>query len=125
MINLKNKYCLVTGCNGYIGRSICKKLKYFGYSEYPMKALNEMRKLTNDIRPRLSQVKCPIMLVHTKSDLTSVMDNYHIVKDSISSNKQTDLILEKNTHNLFAEGPKQTFIFENVLTFLNENSTIS
>ena len=30
MINLKNKYCLVTGCNGYIGRSICKKLKYFG-----------------------------------------------------------------------------------------------
>ena len=102
-----------------------KKLKYFGYTEYPMKALNEMRKLTNDVKPRLSQVKCPTMFVHTKNDLTSMMENYHIVKDSISSEKQTDLILKKSTHNLFAEGPEQTFIFENVLTFLNENSTIS
>ena len=118
LITKKSKYTQYKNDGG-------KKLKYFGYNEYPMKALNEMRKLTNVIRPRLSQVKCPIMLVHTKSDLTSVMDNYHIVKDSISSKKQTDLILEKSTHNLFAEGPKQTFIFENVLTFLNENSTIS
>ena len=102
-----------------------KKLKYFGYTEYPMKALNEMRKLTNDVRPRLFQVKCPTMLVHTKPDLTSMMDNYHIVKDSISSEKQTNLILEESTHNLFAKGPEQTFIFKNVLTFLNENSTIS
>ena len=102
-----------------------KKLKFYGYSEYPMKALNEMRKLTNDVRPRLSQVKCPTMLIHTKNDLTSIMDNYHIVKDSISSEKQTDLILEKSTHNLFAEGPEQIFIFENVLIFLNKNSIIS
>jgi len=30
MINLKNKYCLVTGFNGYIGHSIAKKLKKLG-----------------------------------------------------------------------------------------------
>ena len=30
MINLKNKICLVTGSNGYIGKSICKKLKNLG-----------------------------------------------------------------------------------------------
>ena len=30
MLNLKNKYCLVTGCNGYIGLSITKKLKLLG-----------------------------------------------------------------------------------------------
>ena len=101
-----------------------QKLKYFGYTEYPMKALNEMRKMTNDIRPRLSRVKCPTMLVHTRPDLTSIFENYHIVKNSISSEKQTDLILEKSTHNLFAEGIEQAFIFENILTFLNENSSI-
>ncbi len=101
-----------------------KKLKYFGYTEYPMKALNEMRKLTNLVRPQLSQVKCPTMLVHTKSDLTSVMDNYHIIKKAISSDIQEDLILEKSTHNLFSTGSEQKFIFENVLSFLNENSKI-
>ena len=30
MINLKNKYCLVTGCNGHIGYAITKKLKGLG-----------------------------------------------------------------------------------------------
>ena len=30
MLNLKNKYCLVTGCNGYIGLSITKKLNFLG-----------------------------------------------------------------------------------------------
>tara|TARA_B110000495_G_C23006433_1_gene594603 strand:+ start:182 stop:949 length:768 start_codon:yes stop_codon:yes gene_type:complete len=101
-----------------------QKLKYFGYTEYPMKALNEMRKMTNAVRPRLSKVKCPTMLVHTRTDLTSIFENYHIVKNSISSEKQTDLILEKSTHNLFAEGIEQAFIFENILTFLNEHSSI-
>ena len=56
------------------------KLKYFGYTEYPMKALNEMRKMTNAVRPRLSKVKCPTMLVHTRKDFTSIFENYHIVK---------------------------------------------
>ena len=115
---------LITKKNKFTQYNDGKKLKFHGYSEYPMKALNEMRKLTNDVRPRLPQVKCPTMLIHTKSDLTSMMENYHIVKDSISSKKQTDLILEASTHNLFVGGQEQTFIFENVLTFLNENSTI-
>ena len=30
MINLKNKYCLVTGCNGHIGSTISKKLRMLG-----------------------------------------------------------------------------------------------
>jgi len=53
-----------------------------------------------------------------------MMENYYIVKDSISSEIQTDLILETSTHNLFVGGPEQTLIFENVFTFLNKNSTI-
>jgi carboxylesterase len=118
--------CIITKQSKYLQykKDGGKKLKYFGYTEYPMKALNQMRKLTNYVRPRLSQVKCPTMLIHTKPDLTSNMDNYHIVKNAISSEKQMDLILEKSTHNLFSTGPDQKFIFENVLTFLNTQSKI-
>lgn len=115
---------LITKKNKFTQYEDGKKLKFYGYSEYPMKALNEMRKLTNDVRPRLPQVKCPIMLIHTKNDLTSIMENYHIVKESISSEEQTDLILEASTHNLFVGGKEQLFIFENILTFLNKNSTV-
>ena len=30
LINLKNKFCLVTGSNGYIGKTICEKLLKLG-----------------------------------------------------------------------------------------------
>ena len=101
-----------------------KKLKFYGYSQYPLKALNEMRKMTNDVRPQLSKVKCPTMLIHTKADLTSIFENYHIVKNNISSKKQIDLILEKSSHSLFAQGIEQAFIFDSIITFMNENSSV-
>ena len=101
-----------------------KKFKFFGYTEYPMKALNQMRKLTNFVKPNLPKVKCPTYLVHTKADLTSVMDNYHIVNNSISSIEKKTLIVEKSIHNLFAEGPEQDIIFKGVLEFLEQNSNI-
>ena len=30
MLNLKNKICIVTGCNGYVGKTIVKKLYALG-----------------------------------------------------------------------------------------------
>ena len=30
LINLKNKFCFVTGSNGHIGKAICKKLLKLG-----------------------------------------------------------------------------------------------
>jgi len=53
-----------------------------------------------------------------------MLKNYHIVKDAISSEIQTDLILKKSSHNLFTAGVEQTLIFENVLKFLNGNSSV-
>jgi carboxylesterase len=101
-----------------------ESLTYFGYTEYPMKALNEMRKLTNIVRSNLHKVKNPALLIHAKFDLASVMENYHIVKKGISSKVSRDIILENSTHNLFATGPEQSMIFENVLTFLKENNSL-
>ena len=52
------------------------------------------------------------------------MENFNIVKSSISSIRQKDLILEDSIHNLFTRGPEQTYTFNSVLSFLNENSKI-
>ncbi|MBC8312151.1 MAG: alpha/beta fold hydrolase [Candidatus Marinimicrobia bacterium] len=101
-----------------------EKSIFFGYTHYPTYALNEMRKLTNYVRPNLHKIKCPIYLVHSIIDTTSVMKNFEIIKNSISSSLKNELILENTNHCIFANGPEQPFIFENVLTFLNENSSI-
>ena len=30
MLNLRNKVCIITGCNGYVGKTIVKKLYSLG-----------------------------------------------------------------------------------------------
>lgn len=101
-----------------------EKYTFYGYTHYPIFALNEMRKLTNFVRPNLQKVKCPTFLIHSKIDTTSIIENYHIIKNSISSKIQNELFLENTNHCVFISGSEQTYIFENVLSFLNENSSI-
>ena len=100
------------------------KLKFHGYSSYPMKALNQMRKLTNVVRPNLKKINCPILLIHTKLDLTCIIDNLEIIKNEISSIKIKELILEESTHNLFVKGPEQDIIFKNIQNFIKEKEKI-
>ncbi len=44
LINLKNKFCFVTGSNGYIGKAICQKLIKLGASQKGEKRNEEKRK---------------------------------------------------------------------------------
>ena len=102
-----------------------EKFNFYGYTHYPTYALNEMRRLTNFVRPSLHKIKCPIYLIHSKIDTTAIMENFHIIKGLISSEVKNELLLENTQHCVFVDGPEQKFIFENVLTFLNENSSVS
>ena len=80
-----------------------KSMKFYGYSYYPNKALNEFRKLTTIIRKKLINIKCPILMIYSESDLTCIMENYHIVNDNISSKVKEELILKKISHNMFVD----------------------
>ena len=99
-------------------------MNFHGYSEYPLKALNQMRKLTNFVRKSLQKVKCPTLLIHSKSDLTSKEENLHIVDTEISSEIKEKLILEKSSHNLFCKSEEQSMIFNKILSFLKTNSFV-
>ena len=80
-----------------------KNMKFYGYSSYPNKALNEFRKLTNVVRNKLNKVKCPILMLYSESDLTCIMENYNIVNDNINSTIKEKLILKNISHNMFVD----------------------
>ena len=100
------------------------KLQFTGYSEYPLKALNQMSKLTNYVRPKLKKVKCPTLIIHSKSDRTSKEDNFHIVNSEIGSNVKNTLIVDNASHNLFCKCIDQKYIFDSILSFLDNHNIV-
>ena len=80
-----------------------QNMSFYGYTEYPNKALNQFRQLTNIVRKQLNNVQCPTLLIHSEGDQTCIMENYNIVNDNISSDIKEKLTLEKISHNMLVE----------------------
>ena len=100
-------------------KEIRDTIPYFGYDVWPLTALNEMRKLTNNVRKVLPTIKCPALVIHSEIDYLSPQSNISLVYDTISSEYKKKLIVEKAGHNLFAPNPDQKKIFQNISSFLN------
>lgn len=97
-------------------------MKFYGYNQYPMIALNEMRKMTNRVRKELPKVTAPILIIHTMIDKTSIYENVEIIKNNINSKDTQELIVHKAEHSLFDTNEDQKQIFNETLDFLNSHS---
>ena len=100
-----------------------KNMTFYGYSSYPNKALNEMRKLTNLVKKKLMKIKSPTLLIHSESDLTCIIDNYHIVNNNIKSEIKEKLIVKKSSHNMISENKysdEYDLIYQTINQFINK-----
>ena len=98
-------------------KDIRDKINFFGYQVWPMSAVNEMRKLINQVVKNLPAVKCPALIIHSTKDILSIPENISLVYDNISSENKDKLIVENAGHNLFIPNPDQETIFLNIATF--------
>ena len=101
-------------------KNIRDTFKYFGYSVWPMSAVNEMRKLTNKVKKELYDVNCPTLVIHSELDYLSLLSNASLVYNSISSKIKEKLIVKQAGHNLFVSNPDQDIIFQKVTSFFNQ-----
>ena len=101
-------------------KNIRDTFNYFGYSVWPMSAVNEMRKLTNKVIKELDQVNCPALLIHSEQDKLSLKSNSSLVYHSISSEIKEKLIVKQASHNLFIPNPDQELIFQKITSFFNQ-----
>ena len=134
VLKFKNQFTI-----DYINRFICKifkirkkkdhidkqkrqnKIKFYGYQEYPLIALNEFRKLNKLIKKKLKNVTCPTLVIHSNNDRLSLLENMDLVFDNIKSTKKKKMLVENAHHNLFDENNDQDVIFQKILKFLREN----
>ena len=95
-------------------------VKFYGYSAYPLIALNEFRKLNKIVRKRMSKIKNPTFIIHSNIDRLSTDENITIIQNSIKSENPELLIVERAHHNLFDKNPDQELIFARILKFINQ-----
>ena len=98
-----------------------KNAKFYGYKEYPLKALNEYRKMIYVVLKRIHYIKIPGLIIHSHPDQTSSKKNVDIILKHINNNKTKTLFVDRAHHNMFDENLDQNIIFENILSFLNNN----
>ena len=101
-------------------KEVRDKFNYFGYKVWPMSAVNEMRKLTNQVKLELPKVKCPALQIHSTIDMLSIPENISLVYDNISSEVKEKLLVHKANHNLFMPGPDQEEIYSKIVSFFNQ-----
>ena len=101
-------------------KDIREKINFMGYKVWPISGLNEVRKLTNQVKKQLSTIKCPVLLVHSKSDLLTKTENLDFAYNSISSLNKEKFIVNNAGHNLFIQNPDQKLIFEKISSFLKD-----
>tara|TARA_B110000971_G_scaffold158122_1_gene161519 strand:+ start:534 stop:1277 length:744 start_codon:yes stop_codon:yes gene_type:complete len=95
MINLKNKYCLVTGCNGYIGYAITKKLKGLGVKVIGVDLMSKKKnpnlsffvKINLDYKTEIDKL---IKILNTKFKKIDILINNAGYVGESSINKVTD-----------------------------------
>ena len=117
---LLHRFFPFRGKHKTFSRKIRNNLTFMGYDVWPSSAVNEMRKLTNKVRKKLSKVKSPSLVMHSKVDLLSPKSNLPLIFNSIKSKHKEKLILEKAGHNLFVKNPEQEKIFITISSFLKK-----
>ena len=101
-------------------KALRANLQSLGYNVWPMSAVNEMRKLTNYVKPELSSITCPSLLIHSNVDQLAPIENMKFVYDSISSKQKEKIFLDKATHNMFILNPDRGIIFEKIASFFKQ-----
>ena len=101
-------------------KNIRDDISYYGYSHYPLIALNEFRKMLKFIKPFFQNITVPVLLIHSERDKSSIKDNVIIVKTLIKSMESEIFIIKNAHHNLFDSNPDQKIVFDKVESFISK-----
>ena len=102
-------------------KNIRNDLKFNGYNQYPLVALNEYFKMAKLIKSNLKKISAPIMILSSKKDLTAPKINVSIINDGVKSSIKKVKEYDYPSHAMLMPGIDQKKIFEDILKFINSN----
>ena len=80
-----------------------------------------MRQMVDKIKLRLHKISAPTLLIHSKSDQTTIFENHNLIKKHLQVKKLESLILSNTNHNIFdTSGTEKKQIFDTVSHFIEQ-----
>lgn len=93
-------------------------IHFYGYNQYPLIALNEMRKLVDTVSKKLHKITCQTLIIHSKDDKTALFKNHTLLKSLMVNAKIDCLVLENAGHHIFdPDKNNQDIIFQAITKF--------
>lgn len=83
---------------------------YYGYDSYPVKGTRQMLALNQRVQGELSEVVDPVLVIHSKADITAHIDNAQFLMEAVGSEDKELLILEEASHILPVSSEKETVL---------------
>ena len=96
-------------------------IDFYGYQEYPLKALNEFRKMNKFVKKNLHKITAPSLIIHSNNDQVSIRKNVDIIYTRIKSQVKQILEVKHASHNLFDTNQDTELIFHQILKFIEKN----
>ena len=100
-------------------KSVRKTYKYYGYHQYPMKALNQLFNMTRLVRSNLKKVNVPVLIQYAENDVTVPVHNAKLIRSLISSEDVQMTGYKKTTHNIWDHPAEKKIVFNELLNFIN------
>jgi len=92
-----------------------------GYDRYPIASVTEFMKLLHRARSRLTEVRCPALIMHAQGDRRVPDINAEIIYQNIGSKEKYKILLEAPCHNI-ARGENRQKVAEEVFRFIRNHS---
>jgi pimeloyl-ACP methyl ester carboxylesterase len=74
--------------------------QYPGFDAFPRSSLLELLRLQATVRPLLSQVRCPTMLIHGQHDHSAPVSNVQYAASRLTSASTTTKVLSRSFHQI-------------------------
>ena len=107
---------------GRYPKNVRDTYKFYGYNYYPMRAINQVQKMTDLVRENIHKIKSPILIQFAENDVTLPPSNAKIIRDSVSSENIWYSGYKKTTHNMWDNDLEKDVIHQEVLHFMNSIS---
>ncbi len=93
--------------------------KEIHYHEMPTKSIDQLQKLLKQLRKRLPQVNCPVLLIHGRQDHTFAYSNMETILNNITSQEKRGITLE-NTYHLVSLDFDKDFVQKECIRFIKQ-----
>jgi carboxylesterase len=90
------------------------------YSKYPVRSVDQLLQLFEQVRKDLPNITIPALLIHSRKDRTIHFSNLKYIYDHIASRMKETMVLEESYHVISIDVEKEQ-VFNRIDHFINQN----